>query len=291
MKRWLLAVMLVGILIVAAACSAPKTQPNIVATTMPVYTFTQALCENTALTVSHLVQENISCLHDYTLTVKHMTLLESADLLVISGAGLESFLEDAQLENTHTIDASHGIKLICGEHTHEHGSEHHHDADPHYWLSVENAMTMAQNIYNGLVAKYPQHKETLSQNMKTLEASLQALQEYAVNTLSTLNCRELITFHDGFAYMAEDFDLTILKAIEEESGSEASAKELVEICNLITEHDLSAIFTEQNGSESAATVICRETGATLYRLDMAISGNDYFDIMYQNINTLKEALG
>lgn len=42
-------------------------------------------------------------------------------------------------------------------------------------------------------------------------------------SLESLSCRELITFHDGFSYFADAFDLTILRAMEEEAGSEASA--------------------------------------------------------------------
>ena len=43
-------------------------------------------------------------------------------------------------------------------------------------------------------------------------------------SLESLSCRELITFHDGFSYFADAFDLTILRAMEEEAGSEASAR-------------------------------------------------------------------
>ena len=272
-----------------AACSPQQSQPNIVATTMPVYTFTGALCEGTTLQVGQLVNENISCLHDYTLTVKHMKMLESAELIVISGGGLEDFLEDALPENKAILDASEGIHLHHSEHAHQ--QDHHHDSDPHYWLSPENARSMAHAICDGLKKTYPQFSEQFNENMEQLDSLFTSLEEYARTNLSSLSCRQLITFHDGFSYMAEGFDLTILKSIEEESGNEASAKDLIEICDLVSNNHLPAIFIEKNGSDSAASVIARETGAEIYSLDMAISGEDYFSAMYQNINTLKEALG
>ena len=111
------------------------------------------------------------------------------------------------------------------------------------------------------------------------------------NRLSSLSCRELITFHDGFSYLAESFDLTILEAVEEESGSEASAQELIELVELVQSHQLPAIFTESNGSASAADIIAAESGAAVYTLDMAMAGEDYFEAMYHNIDTIKEALG
>ena len=80
-------------------------------------------------------------------------------------------------------------------------------------------------------------------------------------------------------------------AVEEESGSEASAGELKELIQLVRDNDLPAVFTEKNGSASAAQLIRAETGCSVYSLDMAMSGSHYFEIMYRNIDTLKEALG
>jgi hypothetical protein len=40
--------------------------------------------------------------------------------------------------------------------------------------------------------------------------------------------------------------------VEEESGSEASAQTLKRLCGLVWEHRIPAVFTEQNGSVSAA---------------------------------------
>ena len=90
--------------------------------------------------------------------------------------------------------------------------------------------------------------------------------------------------------MAEAFNLEILHAVEEESGSEASAAELTELINLVKKHHLPAVFTERNGSVSAATIIAAEADVSIFTLDMAVSGDSYFDAMYSNIDTLSEAL-
>ena len=150
---------------------------------------------------------------------------------------------------------------------------------------------MARNICAGLSARYPEYVQTFEDNLDGLLTDLTALQQYGEDTLSELQCRKLITFHDGFSYFAEAFDLTIVKAVEEESGSEASARELIELISLVQEQSLPAVFTETNGSTSAADIIARETGCGLYALDMAMSAEGYFDAMYHNIDTIKEALG
>ena len=273
-----------------SGCSGNEIPAQVAATTLPVYEFTAALCADTPITVTRLVTEEVSCLHDYSLNVKQVKAAEAADVIVMSGAGLEAFLEDILTEKE-AIDASNGISLLCPDDGHDHGHEHHHhESDPHIWLSPANAMEMAKNICNGLVSRYPAYAETLNTNLTSLLSDLAALQAYGNDTLSRLSCREIITFHDGFAYFAESFDLTILEAMEEESGSEASAKELIRLIQEVEHHRLPAIFTETNGSTSAAGIISRETGARCFPLDMAMSGESYFDAMYHNIDTIKEAL-
>ncbi len=286
--------LLLSLLLLLTGCAKAPEPVDVAATTLPVYEFTQALCQGTALRVGRLVTESVSCLHDYSLNVNQVRLAEQAEVLVLSGAGLEDFMEDLLAGKT-AIDASQGIALLEGEeHDHEEQDEHdghHHESDPHIWLSPENAKIMAQNICQGLTRQYPQWEPVFTDNLQGLLVRLDALEQYGQDTLKTLSCRELITFHDGFSYFAQAFDLHILAALEEESGSEASAKEMISLIRLARAHSLPAVFVEKNGSVSAADILCRETGAKKATLDMAMAGDSYFDAMYHNIDTIKEALG
>lgn len=282
------------LVLLLTGCGSSDTPCHIAATTLPVYEFSARLCEGTPLTVSRLVTEEVSCLHDYSLNVRQVKMAQAADLVVLSGAGLEEFMEDI-LVDTNRIDASIGIPLICpGEdhgHNHDHGYEgHHHENDPHIWLSPTHAKTMARNICQGLSDRYPEYADTFYSNLTGLEQELDALRLYGETALSGLSCTELITFHDGFSYFAQAFGLTILEAVEEESGSEASAKALIHLIEEVTRHDLPAVFTERSGSDSAAGIISRETGCDLFTLDMVMAGDSYFEAMYHNIDTVKEAL-
>lgn len=281
------------ILLISSGCTAGSENYDIVATTLPVYDFTAAICEGTDLTVGRLVTESVSCLHDYSLQVSQMRMIESADMIVISGAGLEGFLEDALSGSQQIIDASVNAHMHTGGHHHD-GDDHHahdHEQDPHIWLSTENAAVMASNICDQLCNTYPQYQSLFRENLTVLQQKLIDLQSYGDEQLQRLRNRELITFHDGFAYFAESFNLEILEAIEEESGSEASAAEIIHLVNLIQAHQLPAVFTETSGSDACASVLAAETGVKVFTLDMAMAGNSYFDAMYHNINTVKEALG
>ncbi len=291
MKRLLCAIAIAFLCFIFFGC---QTEPNVqvAATTLPVYEFSKTICNGTDISVGRIITENVTCLHDYTLQTSQMRIIENAQIVVISGAGLEDFLSDVMPDSNAVIDASESIELLCNTsiHEHSHDSQDHHEHDPHIWLSPANASQMAKNICEGLEKAYPQYTEQFRANLKLLLNDLAALEEYGTQQLKTLSNRNLITFHDGFAYLANAFDLEILKAIEEESGSEASASELIETCQLIASYDLPAIFTEQNGSVPAAEVISLETGVSVYQLDMAMTGNGYLNAMYNNIDTLKEAL-
>ena len=293
MKK-LLTVLLV--LLLLSGC-APAPQAQIAATTLPVYQFTLRLTAGTDLQVTRLVTENVSCLHDYTLTVRQMKAIEGAEVVVLSGAGLEEFLGDALSSAETVIDSSAGIELLEGGHHHHHEGgevheEHHHEHehDPHLWLSPACAMEQAKNICAGLSARYPEYAPVFEENLSGLLSDLQALEDYGKAQLSGLSSREILTFHDGFSYLAHEFGIEIVEAIEEESGAEASARELIHLVEEVRHHDIRAIFVEENGSGSAASIIAAETGVSLSTLSMAMSGDDYFEAMYANIDALKEAL-
>ena len=291
MHKITICILLAVSLLVLPGCHNNDSQAQVAATTAPVYQFASALCAGTEITVTKLITENVSCLHDYTLQTSQMRTIENADVVIISGAGLEAFLDDALLNTRATIDASEGISLICNEDHHDHASHtHSHSEDPHIWLSPDNAKCMAQNICAGLTFIYPQHGDTFESNLSLLLGKFDELNEYASDQLANLHCRKLITFHDGFGYMAQAFDLDILHAIEEESGREASAAEIIHITRIVTDNNLPCIFTERNGSTSAAQIVSRETDKPIFQLDMAMSEGDYFPAMYHNIDTLKEAL-
>ena len=166
MKKSLILCFLLSVLLLCS-CNKSESPSNIVATTRPVYDFTVLLCDGTGIEVDLLVTEQLSCLHDYTLQVRQMRSLESARLVVLSGAGLEGFLDDALLNTENTIDASKNIDLLCAGHAHESTishDEHHHESDPHIWLDVANARVMATNICEGLISHFPAHENTFRKN-------------------------------------------------------------------------------------------------------------------------------
>lgn len=300
MKRTFFSLLLCALLLLPG-CGGSHTGGaalRVAATTYPVYLLSQAVTEGVeGVEVDLVIDQQLSCLHDYTLTMQDMEAVERADVLVINGAGLEDFLEDVLAGRT-IIDSSYGIELMESlegdEEEHGHGSEgHHHDEDPHIWMDPLNAAQMAQTIAAGLAELDPEHGEAYADNAQTISDELTRFHGELLEKLGGADYG-LITFHDGFGYFARSFGLELLAAIEEEEGSEASAKTIKEIVALVEEHSLPAVFTETNGSDATAQVICRECGIETYPLGMCMSGGGggleaYEAVIRGNIETIMEA--
>ena len=119
MNKRIFALLLAALLIlIASGCSkkqalSEQKTADILATTQPVYQLASALTDGTGLSVSLLISEPVSCLHDYTLTVSQMEKIEGAQLVLESGLGLEDFMEDA-LSGKTRIDIASGLSTPTG---------------------------------------------------------------------------------------------------------------------------------------------------------------------------------
>lgn len=261
--------------------SQPEARLTVVATTYPVYLLASAVAENVdGVVVERLNTGAVSCLHDYTLTVSDMKLIEGADVIAMNGAGLEDFMDDAlSAAQGSVIDCSEGVQLLeaVGHDHHDGDEEEGEHYDPHIWMDPENAITMVENIQKGLIQVDPDNQQTYQENM--LKATT-FLNSWDSDLEALLNWDEgpeitgLITFHDGFQYFAKALDLPLLAAIEEEEGSEASAQVINETVSLVKENNIPVIFTEVNGSDATAQAIARETGCQVGQLTMLMDGTD-----------------
>ncbi len=277
------------VLLVLPFCGTPaveKPRLTVVCATYPIYLFASSLAENVdGVAVERLDTGTASCLHDYTLSMADMKKLERADIIALNGAGLEEFLEDAlAASDAQVIDCSAGVELLENlSHRHDgdgHDSHDHGHWDPHYWMDPANARIMADNLRGGMALTDPEHAGEYEANAVKTEEILLQVEKDARELMERYlpqGVPGLITFHDGFPYFARAFHLPLLASIEEEAGSEASAREIVEITELVKEYDIPVIFTEVNGSDATARAISRETGCRVAQLTMIMDGPDASD--------------
>lgn len=303
MKKFMCVVLAVTLLIFSGcAGNAPETQKDkitVAASFYPVYIFTINLLNGIdEVSVECMAEQSVGCLHDYTLTAKDAKLLSDAKVLVINGAGMESFLEDAfqSVENLNVIDSSENIELICkGDHHHEEDNDdHHHHENSHIWLSLGNAKLQIENIKNGLVKEFPQYENKIEENYSDYIKRIDALEDERKTVLSLSKELNVISFHGAFEYMAENLGLNICHTIESDEGHEPSAKELAQLSNKIKKDNIKALFVDPNYNGSAAEILGRETGAEIYVINPVISGEEkltaYEDIMLGNYKMILKAV-
>ena len=254
--------------------------------------------------VLNMTTSQTGCLHDYSLSTKDLKTLSNADILIINGAGMESFLDDVidKYSDLKIIEASKGIHLIedteHDDHTEDHDHEDHdHDVNPHVWVSISKNIEEVSNIAEELSSLDPNNANEYQNNANEYIAKLENLKTEMHSTLDNIAHKDIITFHEAFPYFAEEFGLNIVGVIEIEPDSEPSAKEVENIISIINEKNIKALFTEPQYSSKIADTIAKETGASIYTLDPIVTGdsnekayNDYIIKMQENLNTLKEAL-
>lgn len=275
-----------------------KNEITVAASFYPVFIFTLNLLDGIDdVNVECMAEQNVGCLHDYTLTAKDAKLLSDAEVLVINGAGMESFLEDAfqSVENLKVIDSSVGIELICNEeHNHEENDEHHHHENSHIWLSVANAKKQVENIKNGLTEEFPEYKNTIEDNYSEYIKRLLALEKERASVLSSSKELNVVSFHGAFEYLAMDLKFSVLATIESDEGYEPSAKELARLSDSIKKDNIRGLLVDSRYSGSAAEILRKETNSEIYVINPVISGEKkltaYEDIMKENYNAILKAV-
>ena len=315
-KKLLCMTLAAALALICGGCAAKEPAEHdgvrVVASTYPLYALASAVSAGAdGVEVSRLNTGEVSCLHDYILTVSNMRRLEQADLLLLNGAGLEEFLDEVvdQLDADIIADCSSAVNLLesDGSHHHEdhdheeHGHDHEHD--PHYWMDPRNAAQTARFIAERLSDADPENAELYAENAAAVSDTLNAAYDSWRGQLDGLSCPYLITFHDGFQYFADAFGLELLFAMEEEDGATASARDILTASQLVREYDLPVVFTERNGSGAAAKAVSGETGVRVDTLSMLMDGPDapeggavavlratYLALMDENITTLAEVL-
>lgn len=276
---------------VSTACSRQKDgdQDNdsveILATFYPIYVMLMNITENIpGVSVSMLAPADTGCLHDYQLTTKDMRAIESCDILVVNGAGMEDFFDKAlSLKSGSTVIAGEGFKIV--------------DGNPHIWVSLDGAMYQVAEIAAGLSKLDPRHSDGYMENAANYVGRLVELSVEMHSRLDRYRGKRIVTFHEAFPYFASEFGLELAAVIEREPGTDPSAKELRHLVDMVKGMDADgktvSLFAEPQYSSSAAEIIAMETGRQVWELDPCVTGNlekgAYIQAMKKNMEILLEA--
>lgn len=242
--------------------------------------------------------------HGFEPTPQDAARVAEADVLIVNGAGLESFLGPL-LENAESdalvLEASAGLTpRTPSEEEHEHAQEHEHthESDPHFWLDPNNVLRYVENIRDGLSQADPEGAAIYAANAQSYSAQLRELDAWIVAQVAQIPSerRLLVTNHESLGYFADRYGFRIVGAIvpSASTGASPSAGEMAQLIADIRAWGAWAIFLETGTNPQLAEQIARETGVRvvtgLYTHSTGSEAPTYIAMMQHNVRTIVEAL-
>ena len=242
--------------------------------------------------------------HDWEPTPAQISNLEYADIFIFNGAGIEHWVDKVlgalRNQSLIVVETTAGIDLLDGSCCP--GGElsilHEHTTDPHVWLNPMKAKLQMQAIRDAFVQADSQNSDYFNENFKRYAAKLDELDKEFHEALYGLTNRTIVVSHEAFGYLCDAYNLIQIGISGPEANTEPSPARMAQIIELINEHEISVVFFEELASSRVVEAVARETGTRTAVLssiegltDAQISvGDDYFTIMRQNLQALKEAL-
>lgn len=242
--------------------------------------------------------------HDYSPTPGDFREVADAQLVLVSGNGMERYLDKLRADtagSTRLLEMGTLLPTLEMEEDHHHEDGHHHEhssaADPHWWHSVPNVVQAVEIVRDALVAIDPSQKSTFDANAAVKIRQLEALQKWIKQRVAEIprDRRQLVTSHEAFQYFAKEygFQVEAVEGINREQ--QASAKEVSELIETIRAKHVKAIFIEDTLNPKVTSEITRETGVKIGGALVADGlgkgdTSSYEGMMRHNVDTIVESL-
>jgi len=151
---------------------------------------------------------------DWTPPAEVVGQMQTADRIVINGAGFEGWVATTTLPADRIVDTSAGLELIeLEETTHSHGKdgEHtHKGVDPHTWSNPTVAAAQAATIRDALIEADPAHAGEFKANYDALATELGDLDEAYRAACAGYDGQPMATSHPAFNYLARRYGLELI---------------------------------------------------------------------------------
>ena len=241
-------------------------KPILTVTLEPLRYFTEAIAGNNYEVVSMVPKGSSPESYDPT-PQQLVNLSKSQAYFRIGYIGFEqAWMKklEANCPNMKVFDTSKGIDLIRdkghwhGDHFHEGGVE------PHVWNSTQNALIIADNIYQALCELDSTHQEdyqkrldVLKQTIRQTDANVRTLVENADSTF--------LIYHPALSYFARDYGLKQVSI--EEGGKEPSPAQLKALIETCRNENVHTIFVQKEFDQRNAQLIANELGVNIVSIN------------------------
>ena len=287
--------LLLSLLLLLPAVAGAET---VVTSFYPVWLLALNLTEGVdGMKVVNMAEPSTGCLHDYTLQSSDMVVLSRADVLLVNGSGMESFLPvvTGAYPALPVVDATAGLPYLSESGIVQIGeSEEGEAVNAHLWLDPQRAAGMAANLADGLIQLFPDREQQITENLEQLRKRLQALDETLRADLRE-KARKVIIFHEAFPYFAEACGLPVAAVVNKEPEDDLSSAQLASILTLVRNEDPLPLIIKSAETDRSVDVLVSEAGLPVCELDPLTTGPadpplDYYEaVMLQNVKALLEA--
>ena len=248
--------------------------------------------------------------HSFEPTPKDIIDIQNCDLFIYTGGESEAWVADVlesvgggvravtlmdcvELLEEETVE---GMEDPHAGHDHGHGAEY----DEHVWTSPRNAALICGKIAAALSEADPQGAESYAAALEDYCAQLDEL-DAAFTEVVESGARRTVVFADRFPllYFVRAYGLEYFAAYPGCSDdAEPSAATVAFLIDKVREEDIPVVFHIELSNELMADTVCDETGAEK-RLFSAChnvtraqfeSGVTYMELMWDNVDALREAL-
>jgi zinc transport system substrate-binding protein len=212
------------------------------------------------------------------------------DAIVINGIGHDDFITDmikasgnTQINVIRPNDGAPAIRSIRG------GA-----INSHTFISFTNAVQQSYAIAKALSALRPDLAGTFDKGAAAYAARLREIKARAAASLAGAKIKRVVTVHDGYSYLCQEFGLEVVGVVEPSHGLVPSAVELGEMVDLVKREKIQVVLSEEAFPEKLMKVLTDATHARVYIISHIASGAysaDKFEKeMQRNADTLVRAL-
>ena len=290
--RWALSLALLSTwAAVAAAEPTPNTShPLKVGVTLhPYYSWTKNVVGEAGVDVRPILPGEVDA-GDYQPRPQDIEKIADLDAIVVNGVGHDDFIFDMikASGNTHLtiIRPNDSVPMLK--------SAHGGTVNSHTFISFSNAIQQTYAIAKALSALRPELAATFQNNAAEYARRLRVIKSKAAERLVGARVNRVVTVHDGYGYLMQEFGIDIVGVVEPAHGLIPSAKELSDMVDLIKREKIQVVFSEESFPEPLLKVLRDEGHARVYLISHIASGAytpDKFEIeMQKNVDSMVKAL-
>lgn len=283
----------IGVNLLTASKHTESDETLIVASFYPMYIAGLNLLDGVDnVRLDNLSEPQTGCLHDYTLTTEDMKLLSKADVFMVNGGGIETFLTEVADEYPSLVqlDASSLIKKE------DLGAED----NSHYWMSVELYSLQISALESGLCDYFSKNGDnssavdTIHENAEKYISSLEELSAQQEVLKNSLAGSKVILFHEAYEYVADDYGMDVVYLMDLDEEREISAGEVADVMDELHQNDVKLVLAEEEYGSEMGSQVEQETDADVIYLDTIVRGTTqddkdaYLDRMSSNIALISE---